>query len=532
MIRELMTVRKLISRLKHGEREGAKTRRKTRRGKRVWLAETKEIFFLAFASCFAPSRLRARLVFASTVSLGLAIAGCKVGPDYHAPAQSMPARWDTPPTTQASVLLQQPSHLERWWTLFGDPQLDSLVNRAVVSNLDLEAASERIHASRASLGIAVGGLLPTVGSSGGYTRAGGGRSEWSSNWDAGLNAAWNVDVFGGLRRGVESANATLDASVEDRRNVLVTLLGELATDYITLRGQQQEIVVAQENLEVDTKNAKIAREKQQIGTGTELDNAQADAEVATTEANIATLQASAQQSIYAISVLLALPPTALNEELTPVMKVPDPPTELPVGLPSDLLRRRPDIREAERNLAAATANIGVAISALFPQFSLTGNISLQASRLDLLDWNHSFWSFGPGVTWSILDANRLRSNIDLQNALQDEALTTYRQTVLTALLQVQDVLVAYAQEQHRRVALSRSVDLNKRAVDLATRRYQQGGLTDFLAVLDAERTLFSAQDALVQSNSAIGTDAVALYKALGGGWEIDQIPATTQAVNH
>jgi NodT family efflux transporter outer membrane factor (OMF) lipoprotein len=515
------------------EREDAKTRRREGRKKILCFGLQKSFSSYLFL-LFAPSRLRGLRVciFFPPLMALLAVNGCLVGPDYHAPKQTMPARWDTPPTTQASLLMQQPSHLDQWWTLFGDPELDSLVRRAVVSNLDLEAAAERIHAARASLGIAKGELLPTVDSDGSFTRSGGEKLPWTSNWQAGLNAAWDVDVFGGLRRGVESSDASLGAAVEDRRDVLVTLLGEVATDYITLRGQQQEIVIAQENLAVDTKNAELARNKQKLGTGTDLDNAQADAQVATTEADIATLQASAQQSIYAISVLLGLPPSTLNDELTPIARIPDPPTELPVGLPSDLLRRRPDIRRAERQLAAQTANIGVAVSALFPQFSLSGSVGLQARRIDMLDWQHSFWSFGPGVTWSILDANRLRSNIDLQNALQEQSLTAYRAAVLNALLQVQNVLVAFAAEQHRRVALQRSVDFNKRAVEIATRRYREGGLTDFLSVLDAERALFASQDALVQSNSAVGTDAVTLYRALGGGWEIDRNPATTKPVNH
>jgi multidrug efflux system outer membrane protein len=470
-------------------------------------------------------------LMAGCTFLAFVAAGCMVGPDYHAPRQAMPAKWDSPPSTQASVIVQQTSNMDRWWMTFGDPELDSLVRRAMETNLDLEAAAERIHAARASVGIATGGLLPTVDGSGGYTRSGGERLPWRSQWSAGLNAAWEIDVFGGLRRGVESADDSLAAAVEDRHDVLVTVLGEVATDYILLRSAQQEVAIAQENLDVEMRNAQLARNKQKLGTGTDLDIVQADAQVASTTAALATLQASAQQSIYAISVLLALAPTDLNAELSPVAKVPDPPSEVPIGLPSDLLRRRPDIRRAERQLAAATADIGVATADLFPKFTLTGNVGLQARRIDLLsNWDNSFWSFGPGVTWSILDANRIRSRIDQQNALRDQAVTLYRQTVLTALLQVQNVLVSYAQEQHRRVALSQAVDLDQRAVVLATRRYKQGQ-TDFLAVLDAERALFGSQDALVQSNSAIGTDAVALYKALGGGWEIDSGSATTQPAN-
>jgi multidrug efflux system outer membrane protein len=470
---------------------------------------------------------------AGCLFLSIAMTGCLVGPDYHAPKQPMPGQWESPPTTQASVIVQQPTNMQRWWTTFNDPELNSLVHRAMATNLDLEAAAERIHAARATLGISVGGLLPTVGASGGYVRSGGANQTWVSNFNGALNESWIIDVFGGQRRQVESSRASLDAALEDRRNVLVTLLGEIATDYIQLRGEQQQIEITKESLAIDRRNAKIARDKQQLGTGTGLDIAQAESEIATTEADYATLQASAQQSIYAISVLLALPPTALDAELSPAGKVPDPPAEIPVGLPSDLLRRRPDIREAERNLAAATANIGVAISALFPQFSLTGSVGMSARRIDLAsNFDNSLWSFGPGVTWSILDANRIRSNIDLQNALQQQAFTSYRQTVLTALLQVQSVLVAYAQEQHRRVALTQAVKLNQQAVTLATRQFQQGGTTDFLSVLDAERTLLTAQNELVLSNSAIGTDAVALYKALGGGWEIDQYSATTQPADH
>ena len=349
---------------------------------------------------------------------------------------------------------------------------------------------------------------------------------------AGLNTVWQIDIFGGLRRGVEQSRMRISTqSVWDRRNVLVTVLGEVATDYITLRGNQQSVAIAKQNLEVDTRNAKVARDKKKLGTGTDLDIAQADAEVASTTAALESLEAAAQESIYAISILLALPPTTLNDELSPVAKVPDPPGEVPVGLPSDLLRRRPDIRRAERQLAAANAGIGVAIAQLFPQFTLTGNVGLQSRQISLQNWDNSFWSFGPGVTWSILDANRIRSNIDLQGALTDQALTTYRQTILNALLQVQDVLVAYAHEQHRRVALNDSVHWNQKAVEVASKRYQDGQ-TDFLAVLDAERTLFASQTALVISNQTVGTDAVALYEALGGGWEIDGLPATTQPVVH
>jgi NodT family efflux transporter outer membrane factor (OMF) lipoprotein len=447
--------------------------------------------------------------------------GCKVGPDYHAPSQSMPEAWKSPPTTQASVTVQKPVEVARWWTTFHDPTLDSLIQRATASNLTLEVATQRIREARGTVGIVRAGLWPNVNANADYARTGGGSQKWKSEWQAGLDAAWEIDVFGGVRRSVEEANANLQASVEDRRDVLVTLLGEVASDYILLRGEQQEVIIAYENLDVQQRNATLTRDKVALGTGTELDVVQAEAQVASTTAVIAGFETTEQQTIHALSVLLALPPRALDEELQPRGPVPDPPAVVPVGLPSDLLRRRPDIRRAERQLAAQTAAIGVATADLFPKFSLTGSFGYSARRIDLLgNWNGTNWSFGPSATWAIFDAGRIWSNIEVQNAIAAEAMATYRQTVLSALQEVQDVLVAYAQEQHRRVALSDAVDLNQRAVALATRRYKQG-LTDFLAVLDAQRNLFASQDALVQSNRAVGTDAVALYKALGGGWEVE-----------
>jgi NodT family efflux transporter outer membrane factor (OMF) lipoprotein len=478
-------------------------------------------------------RLRSlRLIFAGLIG-GLALAaGCKVGPDYRPPATTMPAHWDFPATTQASMVTHQPLNLTGWWKQFDDPELNSLVNRAVATNLDLLAAKQRIAAARAQVGEAVSGLLPFVDANGSFTRSGGQRLPWTSSWSGSLNSALTIDIFGQVRRQVEQADASYDAAVEDRRDVLVALLGDVASDYITLRGEQQEVAIARENLDVETHNSKLARDKKTLGTGTDLDIAQADAQVASTSAAIESLQASVQQTIYAISVLLALPPDTLNDELAAVARVPDPPAEVPIGLPSDLLRRRPDIRRSERQLAAANAAIGVAVGDLFPKFSLTGDVGLQARRIDLAsNWNNSFWSFGPGVTWSILDSGRILSNVQLQGANTDQAVTAYRKTVLNALLEVQTVLISYAAEQHRRVALQQAVAANQLAVKLATRRYDQG-LTDFLAVLDAERTLFSAQDSLVLSNQAVGTDAVALYRSLGGGWEIDPEVATTRRVEH
>ena len=487
----------------------------------------------------------------------LVVIGCEVGPNYRAPRQPMPGHWESPPTTQASITVEQPLQIERWWTTFNDPELDSLTRRAVASNYTLEQATERIREARASLGIATAGFFPLVNSSGSYQRsfsaqggsvvitsggggtgtiAGGGTGTTTKKigprphdlWQAGLDASWELDIFGGVRRSIEAGDATLEAAVEDRRDVLVTLLGEVATDYITLRGFQQEIVIARQNLEAQVRNAKLARDKKQLGTGTDLDIAQADSQTAGTTATIAGLESLEQQQIYAISILLSEPPTALDQELSGRQPIPIAPPVVPVGLPSELLRRRPDIRRAERQLAAQTAQIGVATAQLFPRFSLNGTLSVSGSRYEgLSNWGTRFWSFGPSFSWPVFDAGKIWSNVEVQKSLRSQALLTYRQTVLIALQEVQNALVAYAKEQQRRAALADAVGYNQRAVELATRRYNQG-LTDFLNVLVAEGSLFSSQDALVQSNRAVGTDLVALYKALGGGWDVGAPAPATQ----
>lgn len=484
------------------------------------------------------------------------VAGCEVGPNYHPPQEKVQSNWVSPPTTQASVTVQQPIQVEQWWTTFNDPTLDSLIKRAVLQNLDVQSAAERIRQARAEVGVATAGFFPNVNAAGSLTHsfsAAGGSTVIVTNtgvgtgtgggtstkfikprpqdfWQAGFDASWELDLFGGVRRNIEAANYTLEAAEEDRRDTLITVLGEVATDYIGLRGYQQEIAIAQENLATQVSNADIARKKQVLGTTTELDVANADAEVYTTRSEIATFINEAQQEMYALGVLLGQDPTTLMAELSPVEKIPITPPVVPVGLPSELLRRRPDIRRSERQLAAATAEVGVAVAQLFPQFSLTGTLTLQGDRFKALgNWGDRFWSFGPSVTWPVFDAGLIWSNIEVEKSLRSQAYLTYRSTVLAALQDVETQLTAYAMDQQRRAALALAVAANQKAVRVATQRYQQGGLTDFLSVLVAEQSLFSTQDALVQTDRSVGTDLVALYKALGGGWQIGE-PSTTQPV--
>jgi NodT family efflux transporter outer membrane factor (OMF) lipoprotein len=417
--------------------------------------------------------------------------------------------------------------VDRWWSTFNDPILDSLINRAVRSNLDLLEAQSRIREARATRGIASSGLFPVFGTSGNMTRAGNAVGS-QELWRGGFDASWEVDIFGGVRRQIEAATADIEAAVENRRAVTVSLVAEVAADYLFLRGFQQELVVAGQNLDIQIRNAAVARGKVQLGSGTGLDVSNADAQVASTRATIASFISQEQQQVYALSILLGLEPSALMQELQATGPIPVTPPIVPVGLPSELLRRRPDIRQAERQLAGQTARIGVAVADLFPRFSLTGSLNFQASRFQpMFNWNNRSWSFGPSVSWNIFDAGRIWSNVEVQNAIQEQALINYRRTVLIALQDVENALVAYAQEQQRRAALAEAVAANQKALEQATTLYR-GGLTDFLRVIDAERSLFGTQDALVQSNRAVGTDLVALYKALGGGWEAVESGATTR----
>ena len=300
--------------------------------------------------------------------------------------------------------------------------------------------------------------------------------------------------------------------------MLVTLAGEVALNYVDLRGFQQRIAIARKNLEAQQHTAKVTRERFEGGFVGALDVANADAQAATTASQIPLLEASARQTIHSLGILLGNEPAALVPELSAAGEIPAAPPDVPLGVPSDLLRRRPDIRRAEAQIHAATARIGVATADLFPKVTLSGSTGFQGGQFDSwLDWTNRFLSVGPSVDWQVFNAGRVRYNIELQRALEEQSLLTYRQTVLTALQDVENALIASTKEQEHRKALLDAVTANRKAVDLATQLYVQG-LTDFLNVLNAQRSLYASEDALVQSTQTVSTDLVALYKALGGGW--------------
>jgi NodT family efflux transporter outer membrane factor (OMF) lipoprotein len=418
------------------------------------------------------------------------------------------------------------AELINWWTSFNDSTLTSLVDRAVKSNLELQQAQARILQARAARGIVAADLWPTINVSAGVTRS---RSVASSSmgtvasmrnlFQTGLDAAWELDVFGRVRRNIEAADANVQVSIEDYRGTLVTLVAEVSLNYIDLRGFQQEIIIAQNNLQSQQRTADLTRKRFQVGLVSALDVANANAQVATTSALIPLLETSAQQAIYNLSVLLALEPAALVQELSPASPVPINPPEIPMVLPSALLLRRPDVRSAEALIHRATARIGAATADLFPRFNLIGATGFQGSKTsDWIKGTNRVWSISPSVDLNIFDAGRIRSNIELQKAIQNETLLSYQKTILTAFQEVENALIAYAKEQQRRTALIDAVAANRKAVDLSTRLYTEGQI-DFLNVLTAQRSLYVSEEALVISTRSLSTDLVALYKALGGGWE-------------
>jgi len=467
--------------------------------------------------------------------LPLAAAGCNVGPDFlplHPLLPSAYAGVPTPvppaPTPAVSAGMPTVGPLIHWWTAFHDPVLTGLVDKAVKNNLDVRLAEARIRQARASRDGAAAGGWPAVDLTGAFTRsrAAGPAVAARNLYKAGLDAAWELDLFGGTRRGVEAAEADIEVSIEDRRGVLVSLAAEVALNYIDLRTYQQRLAVARKTLKAQQHTADVMRQKKKGGLIGALDVAGADAQVAATASQVPPLEASAQQTIYTLSVLLGREPGALLGELSAPSEIPTAPPEAPVGVPSDLLRRRPDIRKAEAAIHAATARVGVATAELFPKISLSAGAGFQGSELAAwTQWYNRFWSIGPSVSWRAFDAGRLRADIEVQDALREQSLITYRQTVLTALQDVENALVASAKEQDRRQPLLDAVAANRKALDLAVQLYP--AQTDFLRVLDAQRALYSSQDALVQSNRAVSTNLVALYKALGGGWAEEPQPAPT-----
>jgi NodT family efflux transporter outer membrane factor (OMF) lipoprotein len=489
----------------------------------------------------------------------LLVTGCTVGPDFKAPANNAPGSFFASrpvPTPERSEPVQEAID-PNWWNLFHDPELTALENRVAAENLDVRIATIRLAESRAQRGVTAAPLFPQLGGNASYERQKasnngifgllGSSAEGSTQtpgtqasgtggslgaggvsgtnlvpfdlYQYGLDATWELDLWGKVRRSVESADASIDASKEAQRDTLLSSLAEVARDYIDLRGAQLREQIARDNLKSSQQALQLTQERAAGGLTTDLDVANAAAQVNTTAAEIPPIQQDEADDINALSLLLGQPPNALRTELEAARPVPPVPPRVPIGLPSELARRRPDIREAEANLHAATANVGVAVASFYPSVTLAGSFGIQALQASNL-WTLASrqYSFGPSISIPIFEGGQLKYMLKLNQTQQQEAAVKYERTVLQAWHDVDNALTAYQQTQQRRDSLIQAVAQNQRALALATDRYQQG-VSDFLEVLDAQTRLLANQQQLAIATTNVSTNLVALYKALGGGWE-------------
>jgi outer membrane protein, multidrug efflux system len=452
------------------------------------------------------------------------MAGCAAGPDYHPPKTTVPPAF----ANGAQPHFNTAKTVDSWWHEFHDAELDRLVERAGASNLDLRIATANLLQARALRLGAKADAFPVVAGEAGYNNEKysqaalfdeTGTSRTQELYDAGFDAAWELDFFGRVRRKVESSSALVEAAEAGRRGVQVSLVSEVARNYFELRGAQNELAVQRSNASNQLQTLNITQSRLEAGGGTKLDVARARAEWNNTLAGIPPLESALARALHRLSVLLGQQPAALTDELQQPAPMPELPAIISIGSPESLLRRRPDIRVAERNLAAATANIGVAVSDLFPRVTFNGNIGLQATTFVGLGGPASDTrSFGPSLTWAALDLGHVRSAIKAAHAQADTQLAQYEKTVLTSLEETENALVDYGRDQARRDYLEESVKASRSAAALAHERFDSGA-TDFLAVLDAERVALETEAQLAQTQTQTAIALVAVYKSLGGGWE-------------
>jgi multidrug efflux system outer membrane protein len=455
--------------------------------------------------------------------------GCRVGPEYTPPAAPLPDQWHVDAT---QGLDDGTTHLHSWWQTLEDPILDSIVDRAIAGNLDLRLAVQRIAEARALYGVASGARYPSVDGVGFWERNGSKgtildagppaaqRSDWGARnfYGTGFDATWEIDVFGRVSRSVESSQASFEATVEDYRDVLVTLLADVAFNYVELRALQKRLEVTDQNVGTQKGTLRLTTDRYEAELVGQLDVRQAEQNLASTESTIPQLRIAMIGALNRLAVLLGVVPGALADELGGDAPIPQGEDPVNAGVPADMLRQRPDVRAAERQLAAQTALIGVATADLYPRFTLSGVFAFEGASAQIFQPNGITWGFGPQFRWNIFDGGRIRSTIKVEDARTDQALSTYEQTVLLALEDVENSMVSYQQEKIRRDALHRSVVAARKAVDLVDTLYRTG-LVDFQNVLDTQRTQFVEEDRLVQSEGFVTQNLIGIYRALGGGWE-------------
>jgi NodT family efflux transporter outer membrane factor (OMF) lipoprotein len=465
--------------------------------------------------CLAQSLLASLLAGLASMML----SGCVVGPNYEQPDVILPQQWSG---GSDSTKLDAKA-LRAWWKTFGDRKLNSLISNALELNPDLRAAAARLWEARSRRVIAGSARFPTLDAKGSvirneFSQTGRMPFETSTVYAGGFDAAWELDLFGGLRRQVEAADAKLDASIADFYHIQVTLLGELALNYVEVRTFQARLDVAEANRDAQAKTLELVESNVRAGEVSQLDREQARGNLEATKAQIPQLEAALAKARHRLAVLLGWLPTDLDVILRKRQAVPVAPNDIAIGIPADALRRRPDVLRAERQLAAETARVGVAVADLYPKLTLIGTVGLESLKSgDFLTSASRVFDVGPSVRWNLFSAGRVRQGIEIQCARQEQALIAYQKAILRGLQDVENALAAYGSEMIRRDALIRSEQAARRSVEIAQDQYEAGE-TSFLTVLDAQRSRLRAQDQLALSHSHVTSNIIMLYKALGGGW--------------
>jgi outer membrane protein, multidrug efflux system len=464
-----------------------------------------------------------RIKIVSLLTTVFLITGCvSVGPDYVRPGIKTSAVWHTPLKGGLVSGETDDKTLSMWWTTLNDPVLNGLVSRALANNLDLKKARVSIREARAKRGVATADLFPSIDTTGSATRSRTSGNTGSVNtttlYKAGFDATWELDIFGGTRRSIEAAEADLETTQEDMRDVLVSLLGEVALNYIDVRTYQARLSAAEANLNAQRETLQITIWRNQAGLVDEFDIEQARYSLESTRSGIPAIRIGLEEAMNRIAVLLGEQPGTIHKELEKPGPIPDIPTNVMVGIPADTIRCRPDIRKAERELAAQTARVGEATADLYPKFTLSGTLVFEAlSSQKLFSTNNETRNGSAAVMWPIFHGGSIRRNIEIQSALQEKAAINYDATLLSAFEEAENILVAYAEEQNKRDALRGAEGAARNALELARYKYESG-MIDFASVLEAQRSLLSFQTQVAESSGAVVSNLVKLYKTLGGGW--------------
>jgi outer membrane protein, multidrug efflux system len=468
------------------------------------------------------------------ISVGALLAGCAVGPNYHRPQVPV----DTGFVNASEPGLAAGDPAERYWTTFDDPLLTQLVEDSIMHNTDLQAATANLQAARAARRLAGYDQFPTVTANASYAKlleSGQELPGYTFNQrefdtaQAGFDGLWELDLFGRVRRNVEAARADVGASEATLRDARVSVIAEVARDYFILRGLQDQLSLTRRNADVQASTLKLTRVRLEAGRGNELDTSRAEAEYQTTLSTIPSLEATIATTIYRVSVLTGRQPAALTAQLSAPAPMPQLPAFSSIGTPERLLRRRPDVRVAERQLAASTARVGVAMGDLFPKVTLVGEVGYSAASFGQFGQSQArYFQAGPSISWAAFDMGRVLARIGESRAQTDAALAHYQSAVLNALEDAEGSMITYGRSQTSRQALQIAAAASDKAADLAEKRFE-GGLIDFLEVLDAQRTALSAELTLSQSRTDTATALIAVYKALGAGWAIPESSAPIQA---